>query len=494
MRMNIDLVSGERIMLSKRPNIHPALYFALGIVLMKSVSLLMLPIVTRFLQPEQFGALELLLAISDFATILVGFGMVDALYRFAGLSAGEHEERRIASSVSCLAIVFGTSSFLIGMLLSPVLHSQLDGFELWDIQLLVFLFSIDACLLIPLAWLKMKNQAFEFFLLTTGKAIGQALITWYFLVQGQGLTAVLLGGAISSLVLAAILIWMQYRQTGFSLDRKIVTQVLRYGMPLVVSGMAAFALLSADRWVISAVSTPHELGLYAVGKKLALICTFLMQPFFLWWSAIRFKVLKEENGPQRVAHNTSLGIALAFCTATLVVIGSPILMNWLIDPAYANAIKFVAPMALIYAIKQIAELANIGAYVGKSTVNVMMIDLFCALVALVCLYYFGQWWQVEGVIGAMLLAQILRVTLFYIISQRQLSLQYDIKALVVLALICISLVMMTEQLNGIIEHLMALTAAGLLLSGFIHFSGLANLTPLFKKLFKGPLAAHPTSK
>lgn len=469
-------------MLLKRPNLHPALYFALGIVVMKSVSLLMLPIVTRFLSPEQFGDLELLLAISDFATILVGFGMVSSLYRFAGMAKSEDKERSIAASLFTMATITGLIALIIGLLAAPVMQSMLGDFELFDVQLLVFLFSIDACLLIPLAWLKMQNQAFEFFLLTTGKAICHAFVAWYFLVAGEGITAVLLGGAVSSLILAVILAVMQYRQTGFALDKSLVSQVLHYGYPLVISGMAAYALLSADRWVISQVSTPHELGLYAVGKKLALICTFLMQPFFLWWTAIRFKTLSEDNGEQKVAHFTSMGVALIFCTATLVVLGSPILMDWMIDPAYVEGLKYLAPLALIYAIKQIAEIANMGAYTGKSTFHVMAIDLFCAAFALVGFYFFGNWWQINGVIFAMLLSQCLRTSLFYFISQRRLYLSYALKPLTLLAVICIVIVFMAQQLNGTFEHILALTVATIGFAAFFHISGLAPLTPMWHKL------------
>jgi O-antigen/teichoic acid export membrane protein len=56
--------------------LHQSLYFALGIVIMKSVSMIMLPIVTRYLPPATFGELELLLSISNFVTLLMGFGLV----------------------------------------------------------------------------------------------------------------------------------------------------------------------------------------------------------------------------------------------------------------------------------------------------------------------------------------------------------------------------------------------------------------------------------
>jgi hypothetical protein len=51
---------------------------------------------------------------------------------------------------------------------------------------------MDACLVIPLAWLKLKEDAFTFFILTTGKAICQAIISWQLLSADFSITAILL--------------------------------------------------------------------------------------------------------------------------------------------------------------------------------------------------------------------------------------------------------------------------------------------------------------
>ncbi|MDA1378993.1 hypothetical protein PCI56_02915 [Plesiomonas shigelloides subsp. oncorhynchi] len=44
----------------------------------------MLPVFTRYLSPAEYGQLEVLLALVNIGTLLLGLGLVDALYRFAG--------------------------------------------------------------------------------------------------------------------------------------------------------------------------------------------------------------------------------------------------------------------------------------------------------------------------------------------------------------------------------------------------------------------------
>ena len=72
----------------KSTAINQAAYYALGIVMMKGISLLMIPFVTRQLTPVEYGTLEILLIFADVSTLIIGFGLVEALNRFIGLSTG----------------------------------------------------------------------------------------------------------------------------------------------------------------------------------------------------------------------------------------------------------------------------------------------------------------------------------------------------------------------------------------------------------------------
>lgn len=459
--------------------LHQSLYFALGIVIMKSVSMIMLPIVTRYLPPAAFGELELLLSISNFATLLMGFGLVDALYRFAGL--GIADEKDIGRTVFTMACISGVTVLVLSLLFIPLLHPYLGELSLFDLQLVIVLFSVEGCIAIPLAWLKMKENALSFFLLTTSKALFQALLTWVLLREGHGITAILLAGVLSSIVLVLLLFIIQIKTTGLGLKWNLVPQILRYGLPLTISALAAFAILGADRWVINLVSSPEQLGLYAVGKKLATLSVMLMQPFILWWYPRRFKMLKEESGRDGVANTTSLGIALVICCATMICLGSPLLFGTLIDERYVQAMQFVPALALLYMIKQTAELANLGSYISRSTWNVTLIDVATALISISCFYLLSERFNIPGVIAALLIAQCFRVTLFYITSQRVLYLNYKKAQLLGLLILASLLVFVSMQLSQFSHHLAMNLLTPLLLLSYLHASNLFSIKRFIEK-------------
>ncbi len=458
--------------MAKKIVIHQAVYYGLGILLMKSVSLIMLPILTQYFTPAEYGALELMLSISNFATLLVGFGLVDALYRFVGLNKNPEDEDGITANFITLAIIIGVISILIGMSLAPFILTLLtDEITLFDMQLLVLMFSLEGCIAIPLAWLRMKDQAFVFFILTSIKVIIQALLSWILLREGYGITAILWGGLISILLLVSVLLFMQIRQTGLRLDLVLSKNILTYGYPLVLSSFATFAMYGVDSWVIVAVSSEHELGLYSLAKKIAIISVILMQPYCMWWYARRFEQLKQPDGMFYVAKTTSLGLVLMMCFATLIYLSSSLLMQLFIDNKYHAALVYLPWLLVFLVVKQITDLINMGCYVNKSTVNVMYIDFATAALALILCYILSGPYQVFGVLYALIAAQIFRAITFYIFSQRVLPLKFAWYKLFLLAVICFSLILLMPYAHSIQLQIILVFFALSVLLAFLYCSG-----------------------
>ena len=97
---------------------HTFIYGA-SIVLMKSVSLLMLPITAFYLRPEQFGQLELLTSIAMICSILVGLGLENTLFRYAGTNVDFDKKKQIAANILILSLLTGTLALAIGWYLAP---------------------------------------------------------------------------------------------------------------------------------------------------------------------------------------------------------------------------------------------------------------------------------------------------------------------------------------------------------------------------------------
>ena len=101
------------------------LYYAGGLLLMKGISLLMLPVLTHLLAPREYGQLEVLLTIINLGSLILGFGLVDALYRFAGMAADEGERKQVVARVFGLVWIIALASLVLLWWLAPLVQRLL---------------------------------------------------------------------------------------------------------------------------------------------------------------------------------------------------------------------------------------------------------------------------------------------------------------------------------------------------------------------------------
>lgn len=402
-------------------------YYGLGIVLMKGVSLLMLPIVTRYLTPSEYGVLDVLLTWMNLLSIVLGMGFAEVLYRF---SRNTVTQASVYNSLLQLHIWILLPLLLLGsalcMLAAPWLPASLQ----WSLLLLsLWAAGLASALTLPLCWLRMQDHADWFFYCTAGKALLQALCCWALLQLGYGVLAVLYASLFSHIVLICLVLYktpVTWHFPGFSQSER---GYLRYGVPLIFSGLCLFLVFGAERWIIAGVLSASVLAQYAVASQFALMVAVCVEPFTLWWYPKRLAMLAEPDGLQRVANTAVLGCILTIAAALLIGAAGPWVIRWLIPQAYHQAAGVLPWLCLVMAFKQCSHLLNTGCYVGESTLQIGKINGALAVLA-PCLYLAGCLLAaLDGLIAALVLVYGLRLAWFYRTSQQLLHLPYPHQAL-----------------------------------------------------------------
>lgn len=406
------------------------LYYAVGLLLMKGISLLMLPVLTHQLLPREYGQLEVLLTIINLGSLILGFGLVDALYRFAGMAQNETERKQVVARVFGLVWIIALASLVVLWLLAPQVQRLLPAeTRLADVRWVLSALPFEGVIGVPLAWLRMRNQARLFFVVTAGKAVIQSLLTGWWLWLGWGVSGVLASGTLTCIALALLLSLWQWRDSGIRFDWQSYRPLMRYGMPLVVSGLAGFALSGLDRWLLADVVGETLLAYYAVAGKLALAVGLLLQPFALWWYPRRFMLLKEPDGLRLNAHYSVLGSVLGFATAGVVGLTAPLLIRWLTPESYHGAIAYIPLLVLGMAVRNVSDLLNVGCFSGEESKAQMFINLGCSALGVAGFLLTIPQFGVGGVIWTLLLVYMVRALAFYLVSQRLLPLPYRLSML-----------------------------------------------------------------
>lgn len=407
-------------------NIRHTVLYTLAVALGKGTALLLLPVITYHLSLSDYGRLELLVAVADVGSVLLGFGLVDALYRF---TSGQHNDdaanqREYAATFLGLSLLLGAAGLVLGQILAPVLAYFVPGLLENDLRILLATIALTSCIHLPLTWLRIQQRVLHYCLLFGGKAVVQAVLVWLALRHGYGVTGILLAGLCTDVVLCLILSMTQVRRTGIRLPLQNVKRILPYSMPLVLGGIACCLLGSFDRFFLFPVVDAPALAHYSLAGKFALIVALMSEPFNLWWFPKRFSLLSTEQDRRRNASFVMAGVLYITSAATMLSVVAPMLIIHLTPVAYHPATYWVPFLSGIAALHAITNLMNVGIYAQRTGWIPTAINVGAACIAFVGYITLIPLLGVAGAIIATYIALIFRFLLSYHLSQRFIHLPY----------------------------------------------------------------------
>lgn len=459
-----------------------ALFYALSVALARGLAIVMVPFVTDHLSTTEYGSIELMQSLADVATVVLGFGLVDALYRFLGDARDEPARRRIAAAAFGLILVLGAVAALalqgVAGLIQHLLGPAVDPLAL---RLLLGSVALDGAIQVPLAWLRLTDRA-SFYLAMIGlRSLLQAALIVAALKADLGVPGVMAAGLAAAALTAFILAIQQARATGVRFDLHTAKILLRYGSPLVLAGLGGFVLGSFDRLLLAPVVPVAALAEYAIAAKVALIAPLLFQPFGLWWFPRRIVILGEPDGRERSARTVTFGLAYMTWIGLGVAIGGPVLVTLMTPPSYHGAIRYVPWLIIAAVVQHAGDLLNVGSFSGRGTSRPTVINLVSAGVALAAYLLLIPELGVMGAVIATVTAYVARLGLFLIDSQRRVRLSLPWARLALYAALAAVAAWFTPAGLGWFAGGLALSAACLIAGAVALLLGLAPIPARFRR-------------
>lgn len=393
------------------------------------------------------------------SSVLIGMGLEQILFRFAGSENNIEKRRNIASELFGITIIIAIISFFISWLISPLLSNSLPGnISRYNIILILAIVSLEGCISVPLGWMRMTNNIVPFFLSTTLRAMLQAVLAVVFILYGRGISGVLEASLIATVLQSIILFFYHVKSAGISLNKKTTKLTLIYGIPIVGSGILSFVQNGFDRWIIANTTSLMELAQYAIALKFGLAIVLLFQPFSMWWNPKRFSILNEINGKSQFAKSVSIGTVMLLIITPIILIASPFIVHNIFPESYYGAIPYIIWVCSFMLIKELTELFNVGCFIGNSTKIQFIINLTSSFIAIILMSFLSEYYFVYGVTTALIVAQIVRFTLFYISSQSNIRIDYPIKKLLSFIIFSISLYSVNIFLDNSIASIIMLVS------------------------------------
>jgi O-antigen/teichoic acid export membrane protein len=114
----------------------------------------------------------------------------------------------------------------------------------------------------------------------------------------DGPIGAVIGNFLGTLTVYFVLLAYRREQLGLQFDRGLFRAMNRFGLPLVPSALALWAINLIDRLFINAYRGQSEVGIYSLAVQISSVIVFLMTAFQLAWPAFAYSI-RDDNAAKR---------------------------------------------------------------------------------------------------------------------------------------------------------------------------------------------------
>ncbi len=324
-----------------------SLVYGLGQVSGRAVQLLLVPILTRVLTPPVYGVADLVLAYSQFAVLVLVFGMDGALVRFFYQEPDAEARRRMVSTGLWFRLSAGLIAGLLLWAAAGPLADRLVGSDAYRKYVTVGALTLPFTLLALYAndVLRVTFQPKKFIALNFAQTVVAAAVSLYLVLSLElGVVGVLYGKLAGDVAAALLGLVLMRHYLMPKLEAPTLRRMLRFGAPLVPAALGYGVVSAADRYFLQHARGLEEVGVYAVAVKFFALTMMSVSAFSLAFFPFAHARAEDPGAPRLVARVFALYVTVACAGAMAAALFAPEVLAVLVPPEYHAA---AGPAALL---------------------------------------------------------------------------------------------------------------------------------------------------
>ena len=283
------------------------------------------------------------------AILIMGTDSAQSFFFAEQKKGGKNKQKILISAILQWRLLSGAIIIIMATALTPLINKYLFNSDLTIfIFIVAFSQAIFATLMsqsIEVLRLLFKPWPYVFlnFLLSV---ISASLIIFLVTLFDLGILGYFLGTTVSSLILCLIG-WFTVRDyINFQkIHYEWWPRLLKFGLPLLPTGIAFYLMSSMDRWFIQYYHGSEVLGIYAVGAKFAMLVAIIVETFRQAWWPIAMDSIHSIDGPETLRMISRLYIGLGVPAIIILALLSEYLVTLFTPAIYYSAWPIVSILA-----------------------------------------------------------------------------------------------------------------------------------------------------
>lgn len=339
--------------------------YGLATVLPRMFSFLLVPLYTDLLPKAEYGKVSVIFAYMIFFNVILAYGMETAFFRFYN----NEKDKKSVLETSMVSIFWTTILFLFAALLFRNTLAVWSGIDSQYISYTIWILALDALVIIPFSKLRAYQKPMVYAVIKIGNVLVNLILSVLFLLYFPKLTEANPHGFVSSLyvenfqmgyiflanIIASLLTFVaispDYVYLKWKFDFKLWKRMMRYGMPIMVAGIAFAINEQFDKILLSKLLPANiaeaEVGVYSACYKLGLFMVLYRTAYTLGIEPFFFSHASDKNAPQTYAMVTKYFVIFgSFILLSVIVFADLFKLLMIRDSSYWVAMK-VVPLIIL---------------------------------------------------------------------------------------------------------------------------------------------------
>lgn len=345
--------------------------YAIGVMVGKAASFLMLPVYTRYLTPTDYGTLQLIDLTIEVVSIVAGSRLGSGIFHFYHLAVDDEGRTDVlTSALVVLAGAFaagGVVAFLAAPWLAQLLFHSTAQAALFRVAAASL--ALQGFVLVPMAYLQVIERPQTLIAFNLVRLVIQVVVNVVLLVGLHlGALGMLLGTLAANVVTGVGLTVMLVRQAGFRFTRPTAARIMRFGMPFIGTHMAKFVMTYGDRYVLQAAAGTAVVGVYSLAYQFGFLLAMLGDvPYRNAWEPIRFEVAKRADRDQVFARAFIHLNLLQVTQGVAISLFVPEFLRVMATPSFYQAANWVPFILAAYLGQSWSLFLNTGLFIKERT-------------------------------------------------------------------------------------------------------------------------------
>lgn len=319
-------------------------FYSIGELLPKVISLLLLPVYTRYLTPEDYGIISYTQTIITFLSVLGTFALNTYVLRFYFIHQDENERRTLLGTSQLFIILLNVIILLLAFIVMPSIidncHIQVPWYPYFFLAFVINF--LDCFSIIPMVVYRIRQEAVKFVILGLSRTILTVLLTLYLVVYlKNGLIGTFQAQLYVNVPYLLVYLVVMHKYARWHINWQYIKEGMNFSAPLIPGTICYMLLSVSDRIILERNVSIGDLGIYNIACQMSLALSIVIRSGYRSVEPIIFQEYGKDGYYQFVIKIQSVFFCSIYVGAMAITLFSQDIFQLMTTEAFYNGYLLV---------------------------------------------------------------------------------------------------------------------------------------------------------